>query len=185
MASAGLYASLHLLPDNDANIPPTTQFFTGRMPFLPPNQQRQSTEGMKKVSNEAEWRSGSREFQNDGIATKKYMKQNRKRPLLLKTARQTISDVIWLVYNRKVSRCLWVFCLTAKKINLVVDSLFNRQPMKWAEFTDHWASSTVLASKFHMHCSLLKSQVEIPFVTSGVLSKWLNISSRKQCHTTA
>jgi len=23
----------------------TTQFFTGRMPFLPPNQQRQSTEG--------------------------------------------------------------------------------------------------------------------------------------------
>jgi len=24
---------------------PTTQFFTGRMLFLPPNQQRQSTEG--------------------------------------------------------------------------------------------------------------------------------------------
>jgi len=24
---------------------PSTQFFTGRMPFLPPNQQRQSTEG--------------------------------------------------------------------------------------------------------------------------------------------
>ena len=24
---------------------PTTQFYTGRMPFLPPNQQRQSTEG--------------------------------------------------------------------------------------------------------------------------------------------
>jgi len=24
---------------------PTTPFFTGRMPFLPPNQQRQSTEG--------------------------------------------------------------------------------------------------------------------------------------------
>jgi len=23
----------------------TTQFFTGQMPFLPPNQQRQSTEG--------------------------------------------------------------------------------------------------------------------------------------------
>jgi len=29
---------------------PTTQFFTGRMPFLPPNQQRQSTEGMKCMS---------------------------------------------------------------------------------------------------------------------------------------
>jgi len=27
---------------------PTTQFFTGQMPFLPPNQQRQSTEGIKK-----------------------------------------------------------------------------------------------------------------------------------------
>jgi len=28
---------------------PTTQFFTGRMPFLPPNQQRQSTEGYKAL----------------------------------------------------------------------------------------------------------------------------------------
>jgi len=27
---------------------PTTQFFTGRMPFLSPNKQRQSTEGTKK-----------------------------------------------------------------------------------------------------------------------------------------
>jgi len=35
--------SLHLIPDNPANIPPL--FFTGWMPFLPPNQQRQSTEG--------------------------------------------------------------------------------------------------------------------------------------------
>jgi len=39
VASAGPYASLHL----------TTQFFTGRMPFLPPNQQRQSTEGTIKL----------------------------------------------------------------------------------------------------------------------------------------
>jgi len=45
VASAGLYASLHLIPDNHANIPPTIQFFTGRMPFLLPNKQRQSTEG--------------------------------------------------------------------------------------------------------------------------------------------
>jgi len=29
---------------------PTTQFFTGRMPFLPPNQQRQSTEGKNNCS---------------------------------------------------------------------------------------------------------------------------------------
>jgi len=33
-----------LQTDNHASQP-TTQFFTGRMPFLPPNQQRQSTEG--------------------------------------------------------------------------------------------------------------------------------------------
>jgi len=32
-----------LQTDNHANTPPL--FFTGRMPFLPPNQQRQSTEG--------------------------------------------------------------------------------------------------------------------------------------------
>jgi len=43
VASAGLYASLHLIPDNHANIPPLS-FFTGWMPFLTPNQQRQSTE---------------------------------------------------------------------------------------------------------------------------------------------
>jgi len=29
---------------------PNTQFFTGRMPFLPPNQQRQSTEGIMKTT---------------------------------------------------------------------------------------------------------------------------------------
>jgi len=33
-----------LQADNHANTPPLS-FFTGRMPFLPPNQQRQSTEG--------------------------------------------------------------------------------------------------------------------------------------------
>jgi len=40
VASAGQYASLHLIPDNHANIPPLS-FFTGRMPFLPPNEQHQ------------------------------------------------------------------------------------------------------------------------------------------------
>ena len=34
-----------LQTDNDTSTPPLS-FFTGRMPFLPPNQQRQSTEGM-------------------------------------------------------------------------------------------------------------------------------------------
>jgi len=45
VASAGPYASLHLTPDRQPRQHATTQFFTGRMPFLPPNQQRQSTEG--------------------------------------------------------------------------------------------------------------------------------------------
>ena len=47
VASAGPYASLHLAPDKQPRQHPTTQFFTGRMPFLPPNQQRQSTKGNK------------------------------------------------------------------------------------------------------------------------------------------
>jgi len=34
--------------DNHASTP--TQFFTGQMPFLQPNQQRQSTEGNNTVS---------------------------------------------------------------------------------------------------------------------------------------
>ena len=38
-------ASLHLAPDRLPRQHLTTQFFTGRMPFLPPNQQRQSTQG--------------------------------------------------------------------------------------------------------------------------------------------
>ena len=38
VASAGPYASLHLTPDWQPHQHPTTQFFTGRMPFLPPNQ---------------------------------------------------------------------------------------------------------------------------------------------------
>ena len=40
--------SLHT--DNHASTPPLS-FFTGRMPFLPPNQQRQSTEGKNKLIN--------------------------------------------------------------------------------------------------------------------------------------
>ena len=37
-----------LQTDNHASTPPLG-FFTGRMPFLPPNQQRQSTEGMHDI----------------------------------------------------------------------------------------------------------------------------------------
>jgi len=46
VASAGPYARLHCAPDRQPCQHPTTQFFTGRMPCLPPNQQRQSTEGI-------------------------------------------------------------------------------------------------------------------------------------------
>jgi len=46
VASAGPCASLHLAPDRQPHQHPTTLFFTGRMPFLLPNQQHQSTEGV-------------------------------------------------------------------------------------------------------------------------------------------
>ena len=39
---------ISLQTDNLARTPPLS-FFTGRMPFLPPNQQRQSTEGNKAI----------------------------------------------------------------------------------------------------------------------------------------
>ena len=50
LASAGPYASLHLAPDRQPRQNSTTQFFTGRMPFLPPNRVKalkaaQSAEG--------------------------------------------------------------------------------------------------------------------------------------------
>ena len=45
VALAGPYACLHLAPDRLPHQHPTTQFFRGRMSFLPPYQQRQSTEG--------------------------------------------------------------------------------------------------------------------------------------------
>ena len=41
-----------LQTDNHASTPPLS-FFTGRMPFLPPNQQRQSTEGIEVEQNYA------------------------------------------------------------------------------------------------------------------------------------
>jgi len=41
-----MQACTSLQADNHASTPPLS-FFTGRMPFLPPNQQRQSTEGKK------------------------------------------------------------------------------------------------------------------------------------------
>jgi len=47
LASAGPYASLHLAPDRQSCQHPTAQFYTGRMPFLPPNQQHQRTEGSR------------------------------------------------------------------------------------------------------------------------------------------
>jgi len=43
--AAGPYASLHLAPDRQPLQHPTTQCFAGSVPFLPPNQQHQRTDG--------------------------------------------------------------------------------------------------------------------------------------------
>jgi len=43
---------LHLAPDRPPCQHPTAQFFTDRMPFLPPNQQHQSTEGINQSINQ-------------------------------------------------------------------------------------------------------------------------------------
>jgi len=42
-----MQACTSLQTDNHASTSPL-KFFTGRMPFLPPNQQRQSTEGNRR-----------------------------------------------------------------------------------------------------------------------------------------
>jgi len=42
---------ISLQTENHASTP-LLSFFTGRMPFLPPNQQRQSTEGIKEEGTE-------------------------------------------------------------------------------------------------------------------------------------
>jgi len=44
-----LQVCISLQTDNHASTPPL-MIFTGRMPFLPPNQQRQSTEGSSLLS---------------------------------------------------------------------------------------------------------------------------------------
>jgi len=45
-----MHVCISLQTDNHASTPPL-KFFTGRMPFLPPNQQRQSTEGIELNNN--------------------------------------------------------------------------------------------------------------------------------------
>ena len=45
VASAGPYARMQIAPDRQLRQHSTTQSFTGWMPFLPPSQQHQSTEG--------------------------------------------------------------------------------------------------------------------------------------------
>jgi len=42
------YASLHLAPDDHAITPPLSVFYRPDCPVLPPNQQRQSTEGKQR-----------------------------------------------------------------------------------------------------------------------------------------
>jgi len=47
---------------------PTNQFFTGRMPFVPPNQQRQSTEGYKRAEITAKTSTGLQLSVSDMLA---------------------------------------------------------------------------------------------------------------------
>jgi len=49
VASAGPHANLHLTSDRQPRQHPTTQFFTGRMPFMLPNQQHQITEAVNPL----------------------------------------------------------------------------------------------------------------------------------------
>jgi len=67
VASAGPYACLHLAPEvtithNHASTPPL-KFFTDRMPFLLPSQQRQSTEGIGEKTMKRE-KKGKRAMQD-------------------------------------------------------------------------------------------------------------------------
>jgi len=61
------YASLHLTSDNHASTPPLS-FFTGRMPFLPPNQQRQSTEGTYIHTHTNLYRARNYESESEALA---------------------------------------------------------------------------------------------------------------------
>jgi len=45
------HVQVHISLQTDYTQHPTTQFFAGWMPFLPPNQQHQSTEGKQKHNN--------------------------------------------------------------------------------------------------------------------------------------
>jgi len=65
-SGAVTYASLHLAPDRQPCQHATTLFFTGRMPFLPPNQQHQSTESS---SNQCFFDDNNNDNEND----KKYL----------------------------------------------------------------------------------------------------------------
>jgi len=51
-------AGHHSIRTNQCQPPPSAHIFTGRMPFLPPNQQCQSTEGIKalKACQTSEWK---------------------------------------------------------------------------------------------------------------------------------
>jgi len=60
-------ASLHLAPDRQPHQHTTTLLFTGRMPFLPSNQQRQSTEGTTYCS------CGQMVEQTDGPTVTRFM----------------------------------------------------------------------------------------------------------------
>jgi len=53
---------------------PHHSFFTGRMPFLPPNQQRQSTEGTKKQKTDKKKQTENKNFEKtDSTVSKTFL----------------------------------------------------------------------------------------------------------------
>ena len=113
VASAWPYAKLTWpQTDNHTSTPPL-KFFTGRMPFLPPNQQRQSTEGKYKYK-----------YTKDNLNVNMNMQMEKKH--VHTTVIQTIVQ-IWLVYiysKFKVymgasSECTCMHCLSNHKCHWI------------------------------------------------------------------
>jgi len=83
-----------LQTDNHASTPPLS-FFTGRMPFLPPNQQRQSTEGTVLKKLKLILKDKSLEFLRLNLRTHAFLK-----PVRNPTRIYHVSDFLMAQYYR-------------------------------------------------------------------------------------
>ena len=80
VSGSGISASLQT--DNHASTPPL-KFFTGRMPFLPPNQQRQSTEGIKLYQTAYNRHRGNRANLLQTYTTSKHLNETRRYTMIV------------------------------------------------------------------------------------------------------